>query len=393
MKYKILLVENNIFKIENVKKVLEDKYEVSATSSATEALNMLQNNDIDMLFADIRIDMPDGRNFLEKVKNTYPDVLRVILGESEEDYSVINAISHNIARACILKPWDVNALVLSNKIFAIEERLKEAKFFSYFIKLEDLPTINASYQRVLNLIDSDDDMEDIAGAIGTDPSMAAKILRIANSAYYGIKTTSINQAVTYLGISNIRDLVLSTAIFDMFNTEDVPEKIFQSLWQQSFVCSKIVNLTYKMIGKRTPTHASLAGLLMNIGIIFLLKQFNKNYIQIIQEIKQLNGAERNLSLENLEIDTFGSTHSEIGGYLLKWWEIPYPIVEAAIFHHNPLNENVIDKELLCIIHLAEHYSAKVIYMDSSMNDIEECFKYLKLDKSVFETKIDEVIAH
>jgi HD-like signal output (HDOD) protein len=393
MKYKILLVGKNIFEIENVEKVLKVKYEVSSTCNTTEALTMLQSTAIDMLFADFKVNMPDGSNFLEKVKVTYPDVLRVILGESEENYFTINAISHNIARACILKPWDVNALSLSNKIFAIEERLKEAKFFSYFIKLDDLPTINTSYQRILNLIDNDNDMADISGALGTDPSMAAKILRIANSAYYGIKTTSINQAVTYLGISNIRDLVLSTAIFDMFNTEDVPEKIFQSLWQQSFVCSKIVNLTYKMIGKRTPSHASLAGLLMNIGIIFLLKQFNKNYIQIIQEIKQLNGTERNISLENLEIDTFGSTHSEIGGYLLKWWEIPYPIVEAAIFHHNPFNENVIDKELLCIVHLAEHYSAKVIYMDSNINDIEECFKYLNIDKNVFETKIDEITAY
>ena len=242
------------------------------------------------------------------------------------------------------------------------------------------------------LIDNDKEIEDIANAIGTDPSMTAKLLRVVNSAYYGVKTTSIKHAVTYLGMRNIRDLVLSTAIFDMFNNNDVPERVFQPIWQQSFLCSKIVNMSYKILKKKIPSHASLAGLLINIGIVFLLKQFGSRYINMIQEIKQLSNEVRKVSLENLEIEAFGFTHSEVGGYLLNWWEIPYPIVEATLFQHNPFNEEASDKELLCIIHLAEHYSSKTIFMYSNINYVQECFEYLGISQNVFEEKVYELLA-
>lgn len=391
MSHKILLVDRNIFEIEKSITVLKKEYDVITATNAEDAFDLMQHENIDMIFSDFKMIMSDGKGLLLKVKERFPSVIRVILGGKEEDSVIFNAIQNNIAKTCILRPWDQSILVLSNKIFQTEEKLKKSDFFSYFVNLNELPTIRTSYQKILQLIDNDGEMQDIANAIGSDPSMAAKLLRVANSTYYGMKTNSIKQAVTYLGMRNIRDLVLSTSIFDMFNTQDVPERLYQPLWKQAFMCSKIVNATYKILRKSAPAHASLAGLLMNIGSIFLLKQFDKRYTNIIQEIKQLNHEESQVTLENLEIEAFNSTHSEVGGYLLNWWEIPYPIVEAAIYHHNPFNENVIDKELLCIVHLAEHYSAKTIYLDSNVNDVEECLKYLNIQKGEFERKVDELI--
>jgi HD-like signal output (HDOD) protein len=316
----------------------------------------------------------------------------VILGGSKEESVILDAIQKNIARTCILMPWEQKLLIFCNKTFQAEKRLKDLKLFSYFENLNELPTINTSYQKILQLIDDDKEIEDIANAIERDPSMTAKLLRVVNSAYYGVKTTSIKHTVTYLGMRNIRDLVMSTAIFDMFNNNDVPERIFQPLWQQSFLCSKLVNMSYKILGQRIPAHASLAGLLVNIGMVFLLKQFGSRYTNMIQEIKQLNNEVRKISLENLEIEAFGFTHSEVGGYLLNWWEIPYSIVEATLFQHNPFSEEIIDKELLCILHLAEHYSSKTIFMDSNINYVEECFKFLGISKDIFEEKVYELLA-
>lgn len=391
MFHKILLVDKNISEIEKAVEVLNKYYDVITANDAESAFELIQHENIDMIFADFKMIMPNGKNLLLNVKERFPNIIRVILGGKEEDPVIFNAIQNNIAKTCILKPWDQNILVLSNKIFQTEERLKESHFFSYLVNLKELPTIRVSYQKILQLIENDGEMQDIANAIGSDPSMAAKLLRVANSTYYGMKTNSIKQAVNYLGMKNIHDLVLSTSIFDMFNSKDVPERIFQPLWQQSFMCSKIVNEIYKFLGKRAPAHASLAGLLINIGIIFLLNRFDQKYMKMIQEVKQLNHEESEVTLENIEIEAFGSSHSEIGGYLLNLWEIPYPIVEAAIYHHNPFNENVIDKELLTIVHLAEHYSAKTIYLDSSINDIDECFKYLSIEKNKFERKIEELL--
>ncbi len=390
---KILLVNSDILEMAKAASVLTKNYEVVTTDNVKDAFDLMQHENIDMLFADFKMVTADGKSILLKAKEMFPDVVRVILGGKEEDSLIFSSIQNNIAKTCVLKPWNQNILLLADKVFETEEKLKKSNIFSYIVNLTDLPTIRASYQKIVQLIDNDAEMKDIGDAIGSDPSMAAKLLRVANSSYYGIKTNSIRQAVTYLGMKNIRDLVLSTAIFDMFNTKDVPERMFQPLWQQAFTCSKIVSAIYKMLGKSTPDYASLAGVLVNIGSIFLLKRFDKRYINIIEEMKQLNHEKSELTIENLEIEAFGLTHSQVGGYLLNWWEIPYPIVEAAIYHHSPLNKNVIDKELLSVIHIAEHYSTKTIYLDSSINDVEECFKYLCIEKSKFERKIDELLEY
>lgn len=393
MSHKILLVDKNSFEIDQAVLVLKKNYDVITTNNSETAFELMQHENIDMIFADFKMIMSDGKGLLLKVKERFPNTTRIILGGTEEDSIIFEAIQKNIAKTCILKPWSKNILSLSNKIFQTEERLKKSEFFSYLENVKELPTIRESYYKILQLIEDDSEMQDIANAIGSDPSMAAKLLRVANSTYYGMKTNSIKQAVTYLGMRNIRDLVISTSIFDMFNSKDVPEKIFQPLWQQAFLCSKIVTATYKMLRKNAPPHASLAGLLVNIGIIFLLNKFDKRYMKILQEIKQLNHEKSEVTLENLEIEAFGSTHSQVGGYLLNWWEIPYPIVEAAIYHNNPFNENVIDKELLSVVHLAHYYSSQTISLYTNINVVDECFKYLSIDKSKFERKIDELLPY
>jgi HD-like signal output (HDOD) protein/CheY-like chemotaxis protein len=391
MSRKILLVHENEFEIDKLAALLRDEYDVFTAVNAEDAFKLLNYENIEMIFADIKLEMSDGKSFLVKTNEIFPNVIKIILGGTKEEQIVFKAIQNNIAKTCILKPWNEKILMVSNNVFKTEERIRQPKLLSYFRDFKELPTIHESYQRILQLIDSDGEIEDIAEAIEGDPSISLKLLRIANSAYYGVKTNSIKQAITYLGFINLRDLVLSTAVFDMFNSNDVPETIFQPLWKQAFMCSKVVNVTYKLMGKRAPVYASLAGLLMNIGSIFLLNKIGKDYMKIIQQVKQLEGEQRKKSIEDFEMEALGTTHGEIGGYLLGLWEIPYPIVETALYHCDPLNENILDKELLCILHLAQQYTAKIIYMDCSTNNVEECFKYLSIQKGEYERKIDELL--
>ncbi|MBC2579147.1 hypothetical protein HGI79_02265 [Clostridium sp. DJ247] len=127
----------------------------------------MQNENIDMIFADFKMIMPDGKSLLLKIKEKFPNIVRVILGEKEEDPIVFNAIKRNIAKTCILKPWDQNILALCDKIFQTEERLKQLNFFSAsdIVNLDELPTIRASYQKIIQLIDNDSEIEDIANDI------------------------------------------------------------------------------------------------------------------------------------------------------------------------------------------------------------------------------------
>lgn len=104
-----------------------------------------------MVFADIKMIMPDGKGLFLKIKESFPDVIRIILGGKEEDPAVLNAIQKNIAKTCILKPWDNNVSELTNKVFQTEKLLKDSNIFSLFVNLDQLPTIRASYQKIILL--------------------------------------------------------------------------------------------------------------------------------------------------------------------------------------------------------------------------------------------------
>lgn len=81
----------------------------------------------------------------------------------------------------------------------------------------------------------------------------------------------------------------------------------------------------------------------------------------------------------------------IGGYLLNWWEIPLPIVEAATYHHDPLNPNVINKELVSVVHVANYYSWDLTHERIFQEHLdEEVFEFLGIQKADVEALIREM---
>ncbi|WP_274600532.1 HDOD domain-containing protein [Clostridium beijerinckii] len=87
---------------------------------------------------------------------------------------------------------------------------------------------------------------------------------------------------------------------------------------------------------------------------------------------------------------FGTNHQEIGGYLLRWWDIPFPIVESAIYHHEPFHENVINKQIVYVVHIAGKYAWDILKETSLMDFDEKVFWELGIDKYIFEKRLGEV---
>jgi HD-like signal output (HDOD) protein len=371
---------------------LRSEYDVFIAEKSEEALRVINDQKIDMIYTDINITAPDGSPFLIRVKESRPEMIRALLGDGEDDEAVVDALNRNIAKACIFKPWKAEKVLrLTNQIFEAERRLEEVKLLSVVNNLSELPTIKASYQRIIQLIDADAEVDDIVAAIESDPAISAKILRVANSAYYGVRTASIKRAFMYLGFKSIRDLILSASIFDIFNLGDLPDRVFQPLWQQAFISSKIIHTIYRMLRKKTPVFATSAGVLMNIGIVFFTQCFTADYIKLIQEVKQSHGGGGRIKLEDLEMEKYGINHSLAGGYLLNWWGMPFQIVEAALYHHSPFDENVINREYMCILHIAEHYSAKFLHYDNHSSFDEGTLGFLGISQEDLERRLSEVM--
>jgi len=112
-----------------------------------------------------------------------------------------------------------------------------------------------------------------------------------------------------------------------------------------------------VMGKPVPATAASVGLLHNIGIMAMLGQFPDKYEQMDQVLKMQPEA----SLSEMEQELIGVTHQDIGGYLLEWWDLPHQIVESAMFHHDPFNESVNDRQMVSIVHIASHYAAQEVF--------------------------------
>jgi HD-like signal output (HDOD) protein len=231
------------------------------------------------------------------------------------------------------------------------------------------------------LIEKDADIKEIAAMVENDPVITARVLHIANSSFFGTKTGSINQAIVFLGLTAIKNIVLTTSIFESGNNKMTTSFNSELLWKHASLTNKLTIVIYeKLLGKKIPDVASTAGLLHDIGRVILLKQFSREYTMIIEELQNRPDA----SFCEVEKQVLGISHQDVGGYLLDWWGLPQPIVEAALFHHEPLGENVVDRELVSVVHLADYYACKILNYTIQRQPDEKIFQFLNITQEACE---------
>lgn len=368
---------------------MDTEYEVITAESGQEALNILGNEKVDVIVSDMKMPKMTGYELLSEVKKRFPNIVRIILSGFSDERIVFDALQKNIAKLYILKPWE-NAVLINTieKVFQIENVLKNNKNVLKLVNnASELPTIKTSYQNIINVIENDGEIYKIVDAIEHDNSIVIKLLHIVNSSYYAIKTGSIKRAVAYLGLDNIKNIVIASAFIDglSFNSKD--NKKLEELWEHAFISNRIISIIYnEFLNKKIPETEMNAGLLSNVGIIFMIHSFQNKYMEIFDEIEIHHN-----SLIELENKAFGTTHQEVGGYLLQWWDIPLPIVEAALYHHNPFDEHIINQQIVYAAHIAEKYAWDILGGNYFLEFDERVFKELKIDRMKFEKKLKETL--
>ncbi len=363
---------------------MDSEYEIFTAASGNEALEILTVEKIDMVITDMRMPEMNGYQLLQKVKELHPSSLRIILSGYAEKNTILEALQKNIAKLYILKPWENDKLIrLVDQLFETENILRDSNLLGLINNVDDLPTLKNSYFHIMDLIDNDADITKISGAIERDHSITTKILHIINSAFYEVKTGSVQQAIAYLGLATIRNILLATAIVDSFNMRDRYGTRLEILWRHAFICSKIVNVIYeKLLVRKLSEHEVSAGLLHNIGIVLLLTLYPEKYIEIFHRAEQ-----EQQSLLQMEQKFLNVTHQQTGGYLLRWWGLPQPIIEAALYHHTPFAPGIIHHELICAVNIAQHYATVILKNQLSDTLDPSIFDVLGISQSQLEQEI------
>lgn len=329
-------------------------YEAFFASSGQEALEILAQEKIDLIVSDMRMPEMNGYQLLKEVRVKHPSTMRVILSGYAEEKEIISALQDGSTRMYMMKPWDnENLLTMIEQLLALGEVFENKKVLEIMNSLDGLPTLPTIYNKVCALIADNADIEAIGKVIEDDHVITAKILQIANAVFYGKQTGSVKQAIVFLGLANIKNIVLSISIIQTGSKQHNSFLTNDILWKHASLTNKMVHLIYEqLLNKKIPSISATAGLLHDIGKVILLKNFPQQYQQVTDQVL----IDRNSTICDVENNILQVSHQEIGGFLLNWWGMPQSIIEAAVFHHTPLDKMVINKELVGVVHIANYYS-------------------------------------
>lgn len=194
-----------------------------------------------------------------------------------------------------------------------------------------LPVLPATAMRVATLVqDMNASTRAVADAIGNDPALAARILRIANSPIYSFerRITAIPAAVTAIGNQAIHMQVMMSATADAFDTEIQKSKVGRTIWEHSLAVGFAAKEVCFELGMRGAEEGFLCGLLHDIGKLILLRYNFELYKQIAEE-----SIERDMLTQ--EKAYFGYTHDQIGALAARRWGLPEEISHVIFNHHQP----------------------------------------------------------
>jgi len=205
----------------------------------------------------------------------------------------------------------------------------QAQIIKYIEKIPALSPTIAKIVEITNNMNSS--ASDLVTAIKLDPMLTVKILNLINSAFFGMseKVTSINRAIILLGMNTIKNLALSAEVLSSFNPGAGGGFSVEKFWEHSLataVCCKL--LAKRLI--RDPNKIEeyfIAGLIHDIGKIFLIKYFGGEYFSMIQrdgEYKKLLPREKKI---------FSMDHAEVGGLIAEKWALSPELAASIRDHH------------------------------------------------------------
>lgn len=224
--------------------------------------------------------------------------------------------------------------------------IPQAEMQKALTRFKDLPTLPDVVARVMQIVSNPlTTAEDLNQVISLDHALTFKVLRLANSAYYGFpkEITNITQAVTILGFNTIRNLALSVSVHKMmFVDRERGLFSYRDFWKHCVAVGVCARVLARRLGYKSDENAFTAGLLHDIGKSLLERVDHVAFIACIEASR-----ESKRPLWEVEQERLGVDHAALGGRLAEIWNLPGDL-HAAIEHHHLPGEGAIDPLVACV---------------------------------------------
>jgi putative nucleotidyltransferase with HDIG domain len=235
----------------------------------------------------------------------------------------------------------------------MRELLMNKELESMIMSASDLPTIPVVATKVMQLIENESaSAEELAKVVASDPAVAARVLKISNSSFYGCQRQiqTLSHAIMVLGFSTLKSLVVAASVKQVYKPYGLTEKM---LWEHSFgagLAARVIANSTRLVNEE---EAFLGGLFHDIGKIILNSLDNQQFQIVVQ--KCYNDG---MSFTDAEEVVFGYSHAEVGGLVIKKWNFPAILMQAVLKHHSfdfAEDEDTYQVRLTCVVGLANMF--------------------------------------
>jgi len=331
---RVLFVDDEIRILEGLRRMLRpmrNEWEMAFAPGGQAALDLMAHSPFDAIVSDMRMPEMDGATLLQQVRERYPEVIRIVLSGHTEMSTALRAVP--IAHQFLAKPCDAGTLRLAiERACHLQALLTDSCVRSTVGALGDLPALPRIYDALNKaLADPDSSLRKISGIVEQDIGISAKILQLANSAFFGSSepVANIQSAVGYLGLNALKCLVLSLEIFKVFAPRtNVPGYSIDAMQRHALITAHIV--ARLPVPKHLADVAFVSSMLHDVGKLIQAWKLPESFAETIRQ-----SADEHLPLYKVEERARGFSHAEIGAYLLGIWGLPYPVVETVALHHAP----------------------------------------------------------
>jgi len=259
-------------------------------------------------------------------------------------------------------------------------------------KITDLPTLSIVASNIIQITQNPKSSAlEVGKAISQDPALVSRILRIANSTFYGFpgKISTIPHAVVILGFVNIRNLVLAASISKIFSSKG-GEGYFdrEGFWRHSLACGVTSKLIAKRLGMKNLEEVFIWGLLHDVGKLVLDAYFKEDFTRVVCLAK-----EKEVLLRDAEQELLGFGHAEVGGIVADKWNLPPALIKVIRFHHNPTEANE-SMRMAAIVHLGDVFCRAIGIGDGADNKVpcidEDSWRLFRFNKQTIKRLFSEM---
>lgn len=221
----------------------------------------------------------------------------------------------------------------------------------------DLPTIPVVATKVMQLIESETaSAEELAKVVASDPAVAARVLKISNSAFYGCQRQiqTLSSAIVVLGFHTLKSLVVAASVKQVYKPFGLTEKM---LWEHSFGAGLAARIIAASTRAAHEEESFLAGLFHDIGKI-IMNTFDRDKFQVVMQRCYNEG----IPFEEAEKSIYPFCHNEVGAYVIKKWNFPEALINAVMQHHQLDFPEPVDQyqvHLTAVVGLADMFCQKL----------------------------------